>query len=134
MSALLAVGAETRAPGPVLVVAGGLSAGGRAMFESHADGDLATLFDISNMDWDGHCWVVYGNWIADVSLCRTAYSGKGPPGLREHVTALYGEGRGALLFTPDGARSDGFRYRARYILTDEQVEKLARGAWASVKN
>ena len=47
--------------------------------------DGKARFSETNMSWDGHAWIVYGDWLADVSLFRTADSDKSSPTLKEHV-------------------------------------------------
>ncbi len=55
--------------------------------------DGKELFSESNLDWDGHAWVVYGDWLADVSVCRTADAGS----LRivsKYIAKELGKGKG----------------------------------------
>jgi hypothetical protein len=127
MSTLLAVYLEERCAGPAYVVAGDLVVSGVRVFGNDG-GDFSQAFDASNASWDGHCWVVFGHLIVDVSVCRTAYSNHSPPALKRHLLETFGEGRGLLAFSDTAAREDGFEYRPRYILTGEQVDNLASSA------
>jgi len=129
MSALLAVGLERFVAGPIYVVAGSLMAGTQRVFDSETTKDWSTVFSASNPSWDGHCWVVLGEWIIDVSVCRTAYSPKSPPALAQVVRSAFGTGRGAIIHKLEAAAEDGLRYEPRYILTANEVDVLAASAW-----
>jgi hypothetical protein len=112
---------------PAYCVAGDLVVGGRKMFDAGKD-PIASTFDQSNPAWDCHCWVAVGEWIGDVSLCRTAYSRYGPRGLRRHVLNQFGPGRGLLLLTTTAAANEGLSYIPRYVLGEPQVTGLMHGA------
>lgn len=43
---------------------------------------------MSDLDWDGHAWARFGEYLADVSLVQTAYSATAPRPLASHVTSL----------------------------------------------
>lgn len=130
MSAMYAVGLDTTACGPVHVVAGDLSVPEGRVFGDGGNDDLSGLFNASDPSWDGHCWIVVGDWIADVSICRTAKSGKAPPAIARYMRQAYESKTGLLIHSAQAAAEAGLFYRPRYVLTKAQVEALARGAWA----
>jgi hypothetical protein len=129
MSALLAVGLEASVSPPIFVVAGELAIAGTSVFGRETS-DWSKAFSMHNPSWDGHCWIMLGDRIIDISVCRTAYSGKGHPALQRHLLALYGRGRGLLAFRESEALEDGFDYAPRYILSPDEVDGLARGGLA----
>jgi hypothetical protein len=88
-------------------------------------------FSRSDLSWDGHAWVVHGNWAADVSIFRTADSKGSPPALAAHVRREFGHGRGVFAAPIIETSRSGFRYDPQYVLTTEQVEALGRGAYAT---
>jgi hypothetical protein len=126
MSALYGALLEAEMPAaPTYVVAGALDVGSQRVFGLSERGiDWDTAFSASNFDWDGHCWVVCGDLIADVSIFRTAYSSASPPALAHYVVKEFGQGRG-LMVARDTAQ---LRYIPWHVLTYEQVTGLARGA------
>jgi|ERR1044072_6837141 hypothetical protein len=113
---------------PAYVVAGTLSVQGVRVFGTDVPFDGKTAFSESNLDWDGHAWVVVGGHVADVSIFRTAYSKLSPPLLAEHVRGEFGLGRGLLLVAWRDAPKSGLYYAPRYVLTAAQVERLAHSA------
>ena len=134
MSALYAVGLETASCGPVHVVAGDLSVPeGRVFGDGGAD-DLADVFNASDPSWNGHCWIMVGDRIADVSICRTAKSDKAPPALAHHMRQTYEGKTGLLIHSTVAAADTGLFYRPRYVLTKDQVDGLARGAMAIMQS
>lgn len=126
MSALYAARLQELVAGPILVIAGGLSVGSEHVFGAGGQFD-GKRFDQSNPSWDGHAWVELGDLVADVSIFRTAYSGQSHPLLRESIAKTYGRGRG-LMIRRSGDASDGLTYEPQYVLTEDQVTGLARGA------
>jgi hypothetical protein len=131
MTALYAVGLDSVDSGPCYVVAGDLSVPEGRVFGDGGDNDLSGVFNASDPSWDGHCWIVLGKWIADVSICRTVKSGRAPPALTRHMRD--GLGRAGLLIHSDAAAAEaGLFYRPRYILTKDQIDGLARGAMATL--
>jgi hypothetical protein len=86
--------------------------------------DLNDTFGRSNTFWDGHSWLVCGDYIVDISLFRPAYSAHSPPPLARYVRAEFGEGRGLLI----SKFESGLRYEPQYVLTSDQVTAVGRGA------
>jgi hypothetical protein len=99
MSALYAAILQNRMPGTIIhMVAGALAVEGKYVFGQAADRvDGNNIFGRSNPSWDGHSWLVCGDYIIDISLFRTAYSAQSPPLLARYVRAEFGEGRGLLI-------------------------------------
>ena len=132
MSAMYAVELDTTACGPVHVVAGDLSVPEGRVFGDGGDEDLSGVFNASDPSWDGHCWIVVGDRIADVSIFRTAKSGKAPPALARHMRQTFERKTGLLIQSARAAAEAGLFYRPRYVLTQNQVDALARGAFAMI--
>ena len=126
MSALYGAILQNKHPGmPIHVIAGRLAVNGRSVF----GGAIQTTnwneaFGQSNPSWDGHCWVVCGDWIADISLGRTAYSVGSPAILTRFVRQEFGNKVGLIMTRND----EQLRYEPLHVLTDEQITGLGRGA------
>jgi hypothetical protein len=128
MSALYAARLQMSAA-PAYVVAGAFSIGTTCLFGKDAESrDWKLAFSESNPSWDGHCWVMFGNFIADVSIFRTAYSYHSPPLLKRFVAERFGKGRGLLIGTMKEVGKLGFNYQPQYVLTESQITGLIRGA------
>jgi hypothetical protein len=69
--------------------------------------DGKKLFSESNASWNGHAWVMFGHYLADVPIFRTAYSTRSPPRLAAHVRKEFGEGRGLLIIKWANAPGSG---------------------------
>ena len=122
-----AYAARLRAQGHAAhVVAGDLFADRVRVFGDGRPVDAAT-FGRSNFTWDGHAWVMLGDMVADVSVCRTVGLGGAHPALvglvrREFATA------GMFVMGWSAARRAGLTYTPRHVLSDEQAEILCRSA------
>ena len=112
------------------VVAGSLYVGDTRIFGEDGELDGKTRFSQTDMSWDGHAWIVYGDWLADVSVCRTADSDKSHPALKAQIHHVLGAGKGLLACKIESAIKDGLRYEPRYVLAQDQVDALGRGAQA----
>ena len=128
MSAAYSVMLEHVGTKPAYVVAGSLYAGDTRIFGEEGEFDGKACFCETNMSWDGHAWIVYGDWLADVSLFRTADSDQSPPALKDHVKRQFGHGKGLYVCRLGSEAENGFRYEPRYVLTLDQVNGLAQGA------
>jgi hypothetical protein len=110
-------------------VAGDLFVRGEPAFASDDDADkLATAFDQSASAWDGHSWLVLGDYIGDLSVCRTAYRRPPQSRLRMAVIERFGEGKGLLLMKAADFEAQGFSYKPKYVLTEQQIDSLMLGA------
>lgn len=114
---------------PVHGVIGHLAVNGTLVF-GKPDEDLSAELRGATHDWDGHCWLVLGDLVGDISVCRTAYSAKSPPLLRETILPQFGPGCGALLATAEQWRETGLEYRPKRMMSDEEIEGLAHGTKA----
>lgn len=120
---------------PAHVVSGILSYRGKRLFGDDASAEsLAERLMTSSMSWDGHFWVDFAGTIGEISLFRTAYAESSPQWLRSLITQQFGPGRGMLIATPEGMLEDGLIYEARYVLTDDQISALIKGASQIIKN
>jgi hypothetical protein len=112
---------------PVHMVAGNLDMMGKRIFGDNKNmSDMNQAFSESNLDWDGHCWVVFGDYIGDISIFRTAYSEQSPEWLGKMVRTRFGEGRGMLLATPSQILEHGLIYTPSYVLKDLEITGLVK--------
>ncbi len=132
MSAIYLLALEKMEGPPAYVVAGSLYVGDTCVFGEDGELDGKTRFSQSNLSWDGHAWIVCGDCLSDVSLFRTADGAKSPPALKVHVERKFGRGRGLYACKIERAIEDGLRYEPRYVLTQDQVDVLGRGAKAMI--
>lgn len=79
MSAAYSIALEKLGTQPGYVVAGSLYIGDKRIFGEHKELDGKVLFSKSHPDWNGHAWIVYGDYLADVSVFRTAERRKPTP-------------------------------------------------------
>jgi hypothetical protein len=128
MSALLALSLEEPLGTLVPVVAGALKLDGDYMYGSNRAVDGRRVFSHDGADWDGHCWLLFGNCIIDVSLGRTARQGHCRPQLTRRVLSTFGQHVGMMAVTEERAREAGLHYLPCYVLTSEQVLANAGGA------
>jgi hypothetical protein len=120
---------------PIHVVAGSLYIDGQHIFGSDPSANhIKDAFVGKNLDWDGHCWVAFGDLIGDVSIFRTAYSKDSPPILKNKVLSSFGEGRGLFVATMDSMIENGFKYEPKYILTDNEISGLFKGAFSLINS
>ena len=128
MSALLAITLEEPLGTVVPVVAGALKLDGEYMYGNNSAFDGRHVFSHDGADWDGHCWLLFGNCIIDISLGRTARQGHCRPQLTQRILSAFGEHVGVMALTEARAREAGLRYLPRYVLTPDQVLANAGGA------
>src|SRR5262249_6205703 len=114
---------------PAYLVAGDLYIGDKRIFGEDGVFDGKKFFSESNMDWNGHAWVVYGDWIAEVSILRTSRGGK-LHSVQSYVAKTFTPTTGLFCCQMDTMGGSKFRYMPEYVLPLEQVEGLQRGALA----
>ncbi|WOH59931.1 hypothetical protein [Bradyrhizobium sp. BWC-3-1] len=117
---------------PGYVVAGSLYLGDKRIFGENKKFDGRELFSKSNLDWNGHTWIVHGDYLADVSVFRTADAGTQRL-LSKYIEKEYGRGRGFCAWPIAGMDPNGLRYVPQYVLTQDQVDALMRGALAMIE-
>jgi hypothetical protein len=125
MSALYAGGLRARGHTSVELVGGALAVGGEIIFGRSWE---AATFTTTDLDWDGHAWIRYGEFIADVSILRTGFSSKAPPRLASHLASRFKPTQGLYIATPVAALDDGLRYEPQHVFSDAQVDSLYRCA------
>ena len=128
MSVVYAAHLRRTAGIPSYVVAGSLRVGNVYVFGDGKAFDGRKVLSRSNSDWDGHAWVMVGNYLADVSIFRTVYSGKAHPVLTEHVRREFGDGHGLLICKHSAAPLSGLYYQPQYVLTEAQADEILLGA------
>ena len=127
-SALLASTLEEPLGLTLPVVAGALKVGGEYMYGSNHAFDGRRVFSESSDDWDGHCWILLGRFVVDISLGRTARNRECRAPLSRAVISAFGPNVGMIAVTDMAARQAGLLYLPRYVLTPDQVLGLAGGA------
>jgi hypothetical protein len=126
MSALLCLRLIDSLHVPAYVIVGSLQVRGVTVFGSETP-PKASEFDTSNFSWDGHAWVHFGQNLIDLSLGRTASSGKGHPAL----TSFFRNMRPQALVGPyEAFAREGLVYCPQRVLKEAQVENFARAALA----
>jgi hypothetical protein len=129
MSVTYAIWLGKRIAAPAYVVVGSLFVKDKRIFGEDGEINGAERFSRSDFSWDGHAWVVLGSYIAEISLFRTAYSPQSPRLLARHILNRFGKGRGLCIWKDAAAaEKDGLRYIPQYVLTEEQMAALYRGA------
>jgi hypothetical protein len=128
MHALLAERVRATLDAPFAVVAGALKINGTYIFGNNAPISGDRVFSETTPDFEGHVWMVFGRYLVDVSLARTALSGRGHPLLERTIRKQFGPKTGLFAMPTGEARRAGLLYLARYVLTDAQIGPLAQGA------
>lgn len=129
LSALLAARLTAAFGAPVPVVAGALKVDSDYIFGGNAAVDGDRIFSETNPSWDGHVWVLFADQIVDISLARTALSGRSHPLLERRFRSAFGEAE-LLVMTEEEAWQSRFRYLPRYVLSAAQLAPLVGGAHA----
>ncbi|WP_326522932.1 hypothetical protein [Sphingomonas sp.] len=108
------------------LVGGMLAIDGAAVFgHSRVTDD----FSRTNLDWGGHAWITFGEYLADVSLVTTAYSSKAPRRLADRVRNLRKPNQRLYIATPEAASThDGLTFTPQIQFTDDELTALYRGA------
>lgn len=132
MSALYAQAIKSRIDDPVHVVAGTLDADGVQVFGKTVLAKGPLPFLRTDLDWDGHMWVMVGDQVADISLLRTAKSSGGHPALKQLAAREFGPSAGLAIWSIDDARDAGLRYGPSYVLTVAEIDGLANGGRATL--
>lgn len=135
MSAMWIASIRDNTKYPIHAVAGSLFIDGYHLFGRDAAANQTKgAFNGTNLDWDGHCWIIFGNLIGDISLFRTAYSDNSPRVLKEKVISVFGEGRGLFVMSYDATLEYGIRYEPKYVLTDDEITGLCKGIFSMIEN
>jgi hypothetical protein len=129
MSALFLARWETSNAAPAYVVAGELFVDSTRVFgDDKYKKDLKPVFQKSQLSWDGHCWLQFGDCVADSSVFRTAKAKGCPPALAKFVAENFGANTGLLIGKTDKLAEKGLRYEPLYVLTKAEVDGLLLGA------
>ena len=75
-------------------------------------------------NWSGHCWVIFNDAIAEISLFRTAYSKQSPKWLHDMISSVFGENRGAVIASQAVQEDMELYYTPEYIFNDLQISGL----------
>lgn len=132
MSALYAEAVMDLIDDPIHVVAGTLDADGVRVFGRMPLATGPMPFLRSDLDWDGHMWVMVGDRVADISLLRTAKNPKSPPALKRLAVREFGPSAGLVVWPIAEALDAGLRYGPRYVLTPAEIKGLANGGRATL--
>ncbi|WP_066726719.1 hypothetical protein [Sphingomonas pituitosa] len=128
MNALLAERVRAAIDVPFAVVAGAVKINGAYIFGNNSPIRGDRVFSESTPDFDGHVWMIFGRYLVDVSLARTALSGRAHPLLESTIRKKFGPKTGLFAIPTEEARRAGLLYLSRYVLTDAQIGPLAQGA------
>ncbi|TKC06537.1 hypothetical protein FA048_15100 [Pedobacter polaris] len=112
---------------PVAVVCGDLAYRDTKLFVCHSPIPILTTDEIFIQEWDGHCWLELGGMIADASIFRTIYQGRVSKTIKNQIIEQFGEGKGALIATPEQMSINNFTYSPKYTLNDIQINGILRG-------
>jgi hypothetical protein len=86
MSAMLTAVIRDHTKYPIHAVAGSLYIDNQPIFGKNlSSNQIKKAFKEQDLDWDGHCWIIFGSLIGDVSIFRTAYSDFAHPMLKKKV-------------------------------------------------
>ena len=83
---------------------------------------IQTQIESSHTSWDGHIWLGIGEYVLDLSMCRTAKSTGSPPKLREIFYRNFPETMGLFLANSTGLAEIGLQYIPHAVLTKNQVD------------
>lgn len=129
LTAALAVSLERHISAPIQVVAGTLTIEGAAVLGDRQPFDGASLFNTAAPSWDGHIWVMVGEYIVDIAIFRAAYSADGPAQLARHIDLAFGSDKGLYVDQWKRTRRLGLGYEPQYILSADEVTNLMGGAF-----
>lgn len=109
---------------PVFMVAGDLHAGHERVFGTGEPIDGPEIFSCDSQSWNGHAWLVLGPMIADISICRTAFSPRSPPALARHFRATFSATAGLVAADATALADMALTYTPRYVLTEREITGL----------
>ena len=81
----------------------------------------------SLLDWSGHAWVEYENWIIDLSFFRTLYSDQFTKAYKNELIKLFGTGRGLLISEIESLKEKEISYQAIDRLKDNTATSIIHG-------
>ncbi|MGB7401668.1 MAG: hypothetical protein WA916_03775 [Arcobacter sp.] len=118
---------------PIHAIAGSLYIDNEKVFDNEND-DFKSLFKSTNLDWDGHCWIIFGNYLCDISICRTAYSKYAPIILKNKILSMMGEGKGIFICPVDKLLDYGLNFIPKYVLTNKEISIGFNSAFYLINN
>ncbi|MBN2530812.1 MAG: hypothetical protein JXR76_30775 [Deltaproteobacteria bacterium] len=115
---------------PIFAVCGDLELEGELIFGGSSPDTTSwdRGVDITDPSWNGHCWVVFGKFIGDISLFRTAYSSRSPRRLQVWIQNMFGPGKGLFICPNATIEQYGLKYYARRVLSKREIDGLVKGA------
>ena len=135
MSALWAALIRDNTDYPIHAVAGSLFIDDYHAFgRDESKDNYKNAFLQSNKDWDGHCWVVIGEYIGDISLFRSAYSKKSSKKLKNKIISKFGKKRGLFVAQETELKTIGLKYEPLYVIKNNEITSLVKGALAIFDN
>lgn len=105
---------------PSYLVAGSLEFKGRQLFNYDPVIEQKDIVE----NWDGHCWVIFNDAIAEMSLFRTAYSKKSPVWLKSMMELTFGKHPGAIIASILEIENMGLFYKPKYVFDDLRLSGL----------
>jgi hypothetical protein len=127
MTALLLrhLGDELR--GQLFVVAGSLQAAdrdGTFIFGGPEPMDCRRLFAESDASWNGHLWLMFGPYIADISFTRSVRLDGKRDTLKAFARKLFGDADEPVICRRDQLRTKGLIYWPQCVLSQSQAVRL----------
>jgi hypothetical protein len=111
---------------PLYIAAGDLEVANVRVFgEDKTAAEVAKAFSSSNMSWDGHSWAYLGDHVIDISISRTAFSGRSSAKLSNHFQLNSSPDQEIIMGDTAFLEQNQLNYIPRYILTEEQIESTA---------
>lgn len=121
MSAMWVTMVRDKTKIPMHMVAGSLDFQKKRIFGDTDDMEsLSKNFSKGSLNWNGHCWVVCGKYVGDISFFRTAYNS--PAWLKNMVTETFGIGKGLLWAEQKSLITLDLEYIPKYVLNAQQIE------------
>ncbi len=133
LSAVLGAVINDKSNIPVSVFVGHLDYNSKRMFNCTTSIPYSKSELKINETWEGHCWVELNGFIIDLSIFRTIYLGNVSVELKNDIIQNFGENRGILAGTPLDMEKLGFNYTPCYILNQDQITGLVKGANEIIK-
>jgi len=134
MSALLTAHVRENTDYPIHMIVGSFYIDNHHIFgKSSTSNQTKNFFTHTNLDWDGHAWVIFGTYLIDLSIFRTAYSDKSPKILNEKILSKFGKNRGLIIAPITSMNDNQLTYEPHYAVKDKEITGLVRGAFKLIE-
>ena len=116
---------------PVHVAVGEMHIDGEQIYGNEmSEDDYRNTFEngTMNMDWDGHCWISFGDLIGDASIIRTGKSKLAHKTLQNLVLKKLYTVSGVFAARTTDLASIGLEYIPRYVLSNDEITAVFNGS------